>query len=173
MTNATEISKPFKRTNPGPIDVLYGPYDSLAIACQQVPDATKEVDGINKNFRTGQVIGINTLEGIVEYWWPKNTSDSGLIRKENKIDLSTFATKDDLNAFSNGTANATIEDSPEDKYSVYNISDVGVYSHFGGIEVLEDDFKGNLVQFRRFSSGWKKVLVPVAESTFTNDIFRK
>jgi|GEM_PF-4327355 len=95
MTNATEIAKPFKRTNPGHIDLLYGPYNSLAEACREVPNATKEVDGVEKNFRAGQVIGLNTPDGIVEYWWPNNTDDTDLVVKS--VNVSELATKEEAN----------------------------------------------------------------------------
>jgi hypothetical protein len=98
MSSSTEIAKGFKRTNPGPLDTLYGPYDSLAHACRDVPNASKEVDGVTKNFRTGQVVGINTAQGIVEYWWPdpNASADTDLVVKEPKVDLSGLATVEEL-----------------------------------------------------------------------------
>lgn len=87
--NITEIAKAFKRTNPGSFDALYGPYDSLAAACLAVPNVTKLVDGVLRNFRTGQVIGLNTPGGIVEYWWMNGFFDTDLELKDstNKISI--------------------------------------------------------------------------------------
>lgn len=86
-SGAQEIDTRFKRKNPGVLDRLYGPYANVAAACAAVPNTEKLVDGVMVNFREGQVVGIKTADGIVDYWWKKTYADSGLIKKvSEKID---------------------------------------------------------------------------------------
>jgi hypothetical protein len=65
----TEIAKSFKLLNPGPLDAWYGPYDSIALANQAVPSAIR----LNKK------VGINTDNGVVEYWWKDGVLDNDLV----------------------------------------------------------------------------------------------
>lgn len=72
---SNEISKNFKQTNPGPLDFYYGPYNSFAEACTAVPNIVH--GGVN--MRTGKTVGINTIDGIADYWWNKGVLDADLV----------------------------------------------------------------------------------------------
>jgi hypothetical protein len=167
MINATEIAKPLKRTNPGPIDALYGPYDSLEVACYEVKNTSKEVEGQLKNFRTGQVVGIITPEGIKEYWWAKGTADADLVLKN--IDISGLATqkqlneavdglpsKEEFNSLSLGIGNAAIDVPPSASILTYNVTYPGTYVFYNGLTVTAEDLDGAVVQFRKIGSNWVK-----------------
>lgn len=86
--SSTEISKGFKKMNPGPLDAWYGPYADVNSACIAIPNVT--LDGVK--FRMGKIVGINTIDGIIEYWWNNGTNDGDLIEKSelkrNLADIS-------------------------------------------------------------------------------------
>lgn len=72
MPSPTEIAKPFKQTNAGPLEYWYGPYASLAAAKTAVPS----------ELRYGKTIGVITSGIITEYiWHPGDITDSGLVAK--------------------------------------------------------------------------------------------
>lgn len=71
--SSTEIAKGFKKTNPGTLDEWYGPYATIEAANLAVPVP----------IRLGKVVGINTNDGIVDYWWAKSTANDSLVRKSS------------------------------------------------------------------------------------------
>lgn len=81
MTNYIPTPKNFKLLNPGSLDGWFGPYADVAAACLAIPNTT--VDGLS--FRLGKVAGITTTDGVIDYHWPIDFSDAGLIKKQISI----------------------------------------------------------------------------------------
>jgi hypothetical protein len=85
-TFSTNLSSPISVKNPhSNIDHDYGPYNSIAEAC----DATL---GVNPAIRAiGKTVGIIGSDGaIVEYWWKEGITDDGLVVKGTDVDLSEY-----------------------------------------------------------------------------------
>ncbi|SDM40907.1 hypothetical protein [Pedobacter antarcticus] len=75
-STSTEIAKPIKYLNSGPLDKNRGPYPTIAEANKAIKNIV--VNGIN--FREGKFVEIgNSLEGFVTYWWNGGYSDSDLV----------------------------------------------------------------------------------------------
>jgi len=83
----TEIAKGFKLLNPGPLDSLRGPYDTLAAALLAIPNTT--IDG--KNFREGKVCEVGTAGTYITYWWKGGFADANLVPY---VDFTPYVTKD-------------------------------------------------------------------------------
>ena len=54
------------------IDALYGPFESVQEACTQIPSQRRVL---------GRTVAILTEDGVVEYWWKEDVTDSGLVKK--------------------------------------------------------------------------------------------
>lgn len=54
------------------IDYYYGPYDTVEAACIAVPVSIRT---------KGKTLGINTVDGVVEYWWKDGVDDIHLVEK--------------------------------------------------------------------------------------------
>lgn len=68
-----EITKKIRIVNPySNIDEFYGPYENLEEALLAVPLNLRKL---------GRTLGINTSEGIKEFWWVKELGDNGLVEK--------------------------------------------------------------------------------------------
>lgn len=74
---AITITQPIKYT--GPIDMYYGPWQSIEDACNNVPQGSMPAS----RFRyKGKTVAINTVDGIVEYWWKDGLTDNDLVVKQ-------------------------------------------------------------------------------------------
>ena len=70
---AFNISQPIDvRSKCANIDYLYGPYNSVEDACAAIVSSRRIL---------GRTVGILSEEGITEYWWKENITDSGLVKK--------------------------------------------------------------------------------------------
>ncbi|TGE08746.1 hypothetical protein [Hymenobacter fodinae] len=75
MADQFELPIPIKLTNPHHVDEYYGPaegYIDVAAACAAVPIEVRYY---------GLTVGIQSADGIVEYWWRKLLTNEGLIPK--------------------------------------------------------------------------------------------
>jgi|GEM_PF-93879 len=62
----------------------YGPYNTLAAAASAVPNTVN--DGVS--LRKGKVVGINSIDGIIDYWWKLGVTDDDLVFKNVDTVLS-------------------------------------------------------------------------------------
>jgi hypothetical protein len=96
MSN-TQIAKGFSLTNPGPLDSRRGPYPTTVAACLAIPNTTKLVDGISKNYRDGVFVDIGTDGNYTTFWWKGGYADGNLVEY-----LGELASKNELNEISEG-----------------------------------------------------------------------
>ena len=76
---AFDLLNRIKVLTPAPnIDALYGPYSSIETACSAIPLSRRAL---------GLTVGIETENGIEEYWWKSGTEDEDLVEKSEKYEL--------------------------------------------------------------------------------------
>jgi len=66
-----------------------------------------------------------------------------------------------IDALEAGQINAVIGVAPPSNIVVANVTEPGTYPLYGGLVVSSGDLSGNLVQFRKISGAWSKILTPV------------
>lgn len=93
------------------LDSYYGPYDSVEQALQTLN--TETVNGVKYTKREiGLTVGIQTSEGIVEYWFKNGTSDNDLVVKssESSLPQGVKIVMFDKNGTTGGAQNSIITD---------------------------------------------------------------
>ncbi|MCX2473578.1 hypothetical protein OQZ33_04455 [Pedobacter sp. MC2016-05] len=91
---STEVSKGFKKLNPGPLDEWDGPYNSIAEACAAIPDVV--VSGVN--MRQGKNPHIKFNGVLKAYYWPTNDySDNGIRIKNQDLNALGFSVDNNMN----------------------------------------------------------------------------
>ena len=74
-------------------DVLYGPYADIATAHNELLNAEQNV--------VGRTVGIQSNNTIEEYWYQGGTDSDHLVKKQVDVDLSDYASKQDINGKAN------------------------------------------------------------------------
>lgn len=80
MRQSINISRPIHIPNPhANIDVLYGPYNSVAEALETIPKVIREL---------GLTVGVIYNGSIIEYQWKSGIEDSDLVIKQEQVTKS-------------------------------------------------------------------------------------
>lgn len=91
MATPTNISKPYKFLNGGPLDWWQGPWSSVAQGCSQIPN---QVDTFGINFREGKTFYARIGGVLKEYFWPTTDyTDAGVQAK-----LEDVYTKEEIDS---------------------------------------------------------------------------
>lgn len=67
LANRVKINNPYSN-----VDIYYGPWDSVEIACANVPIVIRKI---------GLTVGVIQNGIVIEYWWNSALTDADLVQK--------------------------------------------------------------------------------------------